>query len=220
MVLWLATQFKVQLSSVSLANKQQYFDKIYDIQSRVYQSDAVKNNASDIKVQQETTSVKSRTVYRISTDSNSVIAVANANNPKERISFSLSEGMLQQNAGVSQLTVEYDVVDASMKALNLSSNSLITIKGFDITGKEVNVNFTGQADAFFSLAMTISDGAKKVLSAPKMKLRCVYFDEKRSLWGEEGMTVDSFDNTTGVVSCRSNHLTQFGVQTVNTTSSP
>lgn len=35
-VLWMATQFKVQLSSVNLANKQQYFDKLYDIQSRVY----------------------------------------------------------------------------------------------------------------------------------------------------------------------------------------
>lgn len=108
---------------------------------------------------------------------------------------------------MSQLTVEYDVVDSSMKAFNLSSNSLITIKGFDSSGKQVDVNFTGASDAYFSLNMSISAAAKRTLSAPKMKIKCVYFDEKRSIWGDDGVTVNNYDNNTGIVSCRSTHLT-------------
>lgn len=63
------------------------------------------------------------------------MTVKNANNPNESMSFSLPEGVLLQRANISQINVEYDVVDSSMRGFNLTSNSLVTIKGFDSSGK-------------------------------------------------------------------------------------
>lgn len=66
----------------------------------------------------------------------------------------------------------------------------------------------------------MSDAGKRSASGPRMRVRCVYFDERRSLWAEDGVTVDSYDNSTGIVNCRSTHLTQFGVQTISTAPPP
>lgn len=108
---------------------------------------------------------------------------------------------------MSQLTVQYDVVDSTMKGFNLFSNSLITIKGFDSSGQQVNVNFTGDNDSYFNLNMQISATGMKGLSImnstgmPAYRLRCVYFDESRSLWLENGMSISNYDPQSGMMSC-------------------
>ena len=96
---------------MNIANKNQYFDIIYSVTDKVYQSEVKQNTNSLLKVQHNSDSRSSRTVYRVDADADNEILIVNQNNPAEYVKFSGKESSLSSITGAASLTVQFDAQD-------------------------------------------------------------------------------------------------------------